>query len=110
MNRDRAADVFAGRIKELTSRIAWLDAAPPWRMVAMKKQWGSCSPKGTILLNPYLIKAPRECIDYVILHELCHLKEHNHSPRYYRLLSQLMPNWQPVKARLDLMAEFILNE
>jgi len=71
----------------------------------MKKQWGSCSPQGTILLNPYLIKAPRECIDYVVLHELCHLKEHNHSPRYYRLLSQLMPDWEPVKARLDRMAE-----
>lgn len=108
--RDRAANVFAGRIEELASRLVWLEDTPPWRMVAMKKQWGSCSPKGAILLNPYLIKAPRECIDYVILHELCHLKEHNHSSRYYRLLSQLMPNWQPVKARLDRMAEFILNE
>jgi predicted metal-dependent hydrolase len=108
--RERASDVFARRFGELTERIVWLNTTPPWRLVAMKKQWGSCSPNGAILLNPHLVRAPRECIDYVILHELCHLKEHNHSPRYYRLLSQLMPNWQPVKTKLDNMAELLLNE
>ena len=41
---------------------------------------------GVILLNPHLIGAPRDCVDYVIYHELCHLQEHNHSSRYYRLL------------------------
>jgi predicted metal-dependent hydrolase len=56
------------------------------------------------------VKAPRECVDYVIAHELCHLKEHNHSPRYYRLLREVMPGWEPVKARLDGMAELLLNE
>jgi predicted metal-dependent hydrolase len=75
----------------------------------MKKQWGSCSPRGNILLNPHLVKAPRECIDYVILHELCHLKEHNHSPEFYRLLNQLMPDWKQIKAKLDGMAELLLN-
>ena len=108
--RERAERVFADRFMELADRLVWLEALPAWRLVAMKKQWGSCSPNGAILLNPHLIKAPRECIDYVILHELCHLKEHNHSPRYYRLLSQLMPHWEPVKARLDGLAELILNE
>lgn len=83
---------------------------PEWRLVAVQMQWGSCSPKGVILLNPHLVKAPRECVDYVITHELCHLQELNHSPRYYRLLSQLMPDWQPVKAKLDGMAELLLNE
>ena len=62
----------------------------------MKTQWGSCSPPGTIL-NPHLVKAPRECIDCVISHELCDLKEHNHSPRYYRLLGKIMPSWEGVK-------------
>lgn len=75
----------------------------------MKKQWGSCSPQGHILLNPHLVKAPRDCIDYVILHELCHLQEHNHSPKFYQLLSQLMPAWKSVKTRLDSMAELLLN-
>ncbi|PPC99391.1 MAG: metal-dependent hydrolase [Hyphomicrobium sp.] len=108
--RERATAVFAQRFEELSGRIVWLRAEPKWRLVAMKTQWGSCSPQGAILLNPHLIKAPRECIDYVILHELCHLREHNHSQRYYRLLSQLMPRWKSVKARLDGMAELLLNE
>ncbi len=64
----------------------------------MQTQWGSCSPNGRITLNPLLVKAPRECIDYVILHELCHIAEHNHSERFYRLLSQVMPKWEKTKA------------
>ena len=42
-------------------------------------------------------------MDYVIIHELCHIKEHNHSPAFYALLDRLMPGWQSVKARLDGM-------
>jgi hypothetical protein len=61
-------------------------------------------------LNPLLVKAPRECIDYVILHELCHLKEHNHSKNFYLLLSRTMPDWESVKARLDGMSELLLAE
>ena len=66
--------------------------------------------KGNLILNPHLVKAPKECIDYVILHELCHISEYNHSERFWRLLTQVMPNWKEVKARLDGMAEFYLNE
>ncbi|MCU7837951.1 MAG: M48 family metallopeptidase [Candidatus Thiodiazotropha sp. (ex Troendleina suluensis)] len=108
--RSRASDVFARRLHEILEQVLWLKSPPPFRLVTMQKQWGSCSPKGAILLNPHLVKAPRECVDYVITHELCHLQEHNHSPRYYRLLGQLMPEWRPVKARLDGMAELLLNE
>ena len=62
------------------------------------------------MLNPHLVKAPRDCIDYVIVHELCHLKEHNHGPQFYQSLGRLMPDWKAVKARLDGMAELLLNE
>lgn len=54
-------------------------------------------------------QSPRECIDYVILHELCHLAEHNHSDRFWRLLTQVMPNWEKVKTQLDGMAELYLS-
>jgi predicted metal-dependent hydrolase len=75
----------------------------------MTKQWGSCSIQGTIILNPHLIKASKPCIDYVILHELCHIAEHNHSDRFWRLLTQVMPNWKEVKIKLDRMAELYLE-
>jgi predicted metal-dependent hydrolase len=107
--RLKAHDYFCRRIGELSKRIKWLDQPPPFRLIAMQRQWGSCSPKGLISLNPALIKAPRDCIEYVILHELCHLKEHNHSRKYYRLLSQHLPDWQTTKSRLDGMAELILG-
>lgn len=108
--RNRAEDVFARRFDEIVDGVSWLRRLPQWRLVKMQTQWGSCSPAGVILLNPHLVKAPRECIDYVISHELCHLQEHNHSPRYYKLLAKTMPRWEAVKARLDGMAELLLNE
>ena len=66
-------------------------------------------PLGRITLNPHLVKAPRESIDYVILHELCHLAEHNHSEQFYRLMKQVMPHWEKVKTHLDGMAAALLN-
>lgn len=53
------------------------------------------------LYEASLVKAPRECIDYVLIHELCHLKEHNHGPRFHRTLDRQMPGWRQVKERLD---------
>lgn len=108
--RARAKDYFARRLKAIHSRVTWLAEVPEWRLLTMKKQWGSCSPKGILSLNPHLVKAPRECIEYVLLHELCHLQEHNHSQRYYRLLTEQMPEWKSVKAKLDGMSELLLNE
>ena len=75
-----------------------------------QKQWGSDSTRGTLMLNPHLIKAPKECIDYVILHELCHIAEYNHSDRFWRLLASVMANWKEVKTKLDGMAELYLND
>lgn len=75
----------------------------------MKVQWGSCSPAGRITLNPLLVKAPRECIDYVLLHELCHLLNHNHSPKFYKTLDRQMPRWRAIKEKLDNMVEEIFR-
>ena len=75
---------------------------PPSLLVRpMTRRWGSCSKKGTITLNVDLVKVPLIYIDYVIVHELCHLKIHNHSPAFYRLLTRCMPDWRQRKKRLD---------
>jgi predicted metal-dependent hydrolase len=101
----KAKAVFHERLAELLPKTTWVKGIPSFRVMAMKKQWGSCSTKGNLML-----KAPKDCIDYVILHELCHIAEHNHSERFWRLLTQIMPNWKEVKAKLDGMAEAYLNE
>jgi predicted metal-dependent hydrolase len=66
----------------------------------MKRRWGSCSNKGKITLSTELIKLPDLFIEYVILHELCHLKHHNHGREYYRLLSDLFPDYKQVRKEL----------
>lgn len=106
--KSRAEEYLQRRLVELASDLRWLKETPSVKLVTMRKQWGSCSPKGAINLNPWLIKAPRDCVDYVLLHELCHLREHNHSKRFYALLDKHMPEWRRTKARLDGMAELLL--
>lgn len=107
--RERARDVFQRRLDLMVERLPWTKTVPPWRIIEMQTQWGSCTPEGAVLLNPHLVKAPTKAIDYVILHELCHLEEHNHSPRFYGLLDRFMPEWRGVKARLDSQSEQVLN-
>lgn len=70
----------------------------------MARRWGSCGRSARILLNPELVKVPVQCIDYVIVHELCHLKVLHHSVRFYSLLGRYMPDWEKRKARLDAVA------
>ncbi|MCB9185030.1 MAG: M48 family metallopeptidase [Flavobacteriales bacterium] len=67
----------------------------------MSLRWGSCTPQGRIMLNPELIKAPGRCIDYVVIHELCHLVHPDHSTAYYNLLDRVMPDWKRWKERLE---------
>lgn len=98
------------RLEAMLSQTLWVVDKPPLRILTMQTQWGSCSPKGRLTLNPHLVKAPGACIDYVILHELCHIAEHNHSEQFYKLLKQVMPNWESVKERLDRMANLLLND
>ena len=66
----------------------------------MKRRWGSCSNKGIITLSTELIKLADLYIEYVIIHELCHLKHHNHGTRYYKLLSEVFPEWKTVRKEL----------
>jgi predicted metal-dependent hydrolase len=107
--RERAADVFTRVIADMAPRLGVRRGLPRSRLLSMRTQWGSCSPKGEVLLNPHLVKAPKACIEYVVAHELCHLKEHNHSERFYRQLGRLLPDWAVRKAELDNLAELLLN-
>lgn len=66
----------------------------------MKRRWGSCSNRGKITLSTELIKLPDLYIEYVIIHELCHLRHHNHGTGYYKLLSELFPEWRSVRKEL----------
>ncbi len=75
---------------------------PALSIKQMQKRWGSLSDKGTVTLNTNLVKAPKECIDYVVTHELCHLKHPDHSSEFYKLLDTVIPGWEKVKHKLEL--------
>lgn len=69
----------------------------------MKNRWGSCSTKGKILLNPELIKAPKACIEYVIIHELCHLVHRDHTQAFFDLQKKEFPDWKKWKNILEML-------
>lgn len=100
--RGQAEDVFA---RQLLLMLAHFNGnAPKWPDLAirsMKARWGSCSAHGKITLNLKLIHLDLALIDYVIMHELCHLFEHNHSKNYYALLSRMMPDWEARRQQLN---------
>ncbi|MBC7383778.1 MAG: M48 family metallopeptidase [Bacteroidia bacterium] len=68
---------------------------------SMPTRWGSCTTIGKIILNPELIKAPKGCIEYVIIHELCHLIHRNHTQKFIDLQSKEMPGWEKWKMKLE---------
>lgn len=107
--RYRAKVIFEARLQRILEQALWVETQPDIRLMTMRTQWGNCSPSGVLTLNPHLVKAPTICIDYVILHELCHLVEHNHSERFYQLLNQVMPDWSKIKNQLDMMANKLIN-
>ncbi len=100
--QEHAREIFSKRLQQCYETARGLKVPyPVVKLKKMTKRWGSCSKAGDILLNTDLVKAPLYCIDYVIMHELCHLKEHTHNNGYYKLLSKYMPDWAKRKERLE---------
>ena len=105
--RSKALIVFTERYAQCLKSVERLGIQHDkyFQLRFMSKRWGSCTGKGTITLNPELIAAPKDCIDYVIIHELCHLKEHNHSQAFYRLLTVAMKDWELRRKQLNEIVE-----
>lgn len=100
--RAKAADQFAQRLAAWSLWCAKHRVPKPiLRLLKMPKRWGSASPDGRIALNPELVHMPSRCIDYVITHEICHLKHPNHGPQFHRMLTSLMPDWKKQKERME---------
>lgn len=100
--RSRATEVYARSIDRCLNICQRHGADRPALTIRrMKTRWGSCSATGNMLLNLHLVQTPVHCIDYVVMHELCHTIEHNHSPAFYRILTTCMPDWQKRKAVLN---------
>jgi predicted metal-dependent hydrolase len=108
--RRQAQEHFSERLQAWCRLAHWTGGRiPEMRLRLMKRTWGSCSSSGVITLNPHLVKAPARCIDYVIAHEVCHLRQHNHGKAFYALQEQLYPGWREAKACLGERGHVFLN-
>lgn len=90
------------KLSEKTNRYGKIIGVSPTsiRVKEYKSKWGSCSVKGDIAFNWKIIMAPHSVINYLVVHELCHLVEHNHSTKYWKLVEKIMPNHREQRAWL----------
>jgi predicted metal-dependent hydrolase len=101
--KEQAARVFPELLNKMLGRYSEHNFKPAGLTIrTMKRRWGSCSSKGKITLSTELIKLPDLYIEYVIVHELCHLKHHNHGAGFYNLLSELFPEWKQVRKQMKM--------
>ncbi len=101
--RESARSLIAKEILEVNTVYGFL-----YHRIAIRDQnsrWGSCSKKGNLNFNYRLIFLPPELRQYVLVHELCHLQEMNHSPRFWQLVSRTVPDYKECRRRLK--ADFI---
>ena len=101
--RREALDHFAARVAHYAHRLEV--ARPPLYLSNAATRWGSCNSRGEVRLNWRLIKAPHELIDYVVAHELAHLKHLNHSPAFWRTVAGVYPHYDAARAALKAQGQ-----
>lgn len=97
----KTADFFTERYEEMIKRFDYKES-PRLVIRDMPKRWGSFLSTKKIVLNPKLMYAPRECIDYVVVHELCHIRYKNHDKRFFEFLGKKYPKWDRIKEKLEM--------
>ena len=101
----QAGPLFAESLARVWPRFAAFNLTRPTLSVrSMRTRWGSCTPRtARIRLSPELVRASPGCLDYVLLHECCHLLVGDHSKAFYDLQTRLMPDWEHWKAELNAL-------
>ena len=100
---EQCSSVFTEIMQQTAKRFAGYGVTmPELRIRNMVSRWGSCQKdRGAIALNRRLIEAPKNCIEYVVMHEFCHLVYPNHSKQFYALLQVMLPDWRESKDLLE---------
>jgi len=99
--RTEAETIFHERLAACHRKMPEDVPLPPLRIRPMKTRWGSFSPQGRITLNLWLVTMPVDCLDYVIMHELCHCKIKGHGPRFWKLLERFLPDCRERRKKLN---------
>ena len=97
--RDQAASILQQKAHEFATAFGVIYSR--FSIRGQRTRWASCSRRGTLSFNWRLIMAPEPVVDYVVIHELAHLKEMNHTGRFWRLVAERCPSWRERKKWLD---------
>ena len=100
--KKQAALDFARRLEILAAKLGV--ATPPLTLSNAQSRWGSCNSRGQVRLNWRLLQAPPHIINYVICHELAHLKQMNHSAKFWAVVEQLFPNYKAAEKELKALS------
>ena len=95
------------KLKEKTKRYSAILGVSP-QSVGVKEykaRWGSCSSSGDVTYNWRIIMAPHHIVDYIVVHELCHLLEHNHGPKYWKHVKNVIPDYKECREWLKVNGE-----
>lgn len=96
--KEKAENYIPGRVKYFSDEYGF-----KYRKIKIRNQktrWGSCTSKGNLSFNAKLMSLNKRLIDYVVIHELCHLKEMNHSKKFWRRVEEIMPDYKELKKKL----------
>jgi len=100
--RSHAVTLLGARVERVLAATSWLEVDPPPITIRkLKQRWGSTTKSGRVTFNIDLVQLPLPCIDYVVAHELVHLKIPDHSPAFWRMLGRVMPDWRRWRDRLS---------
>jgi predicted metal-dependent hydrolase len=100
--KKQAMQDFARRLEILSAKLGV--PTPPLTLSNAQSRWGSCNSRGEVRLSWRLVQAPPNIINYVICHELAHLKQMNHSPKFYAVLESLFPNHKAAEKELKILS------
>ncbi len=100
--REQLRQEVPGLIEEWAPRLCV--ERPAWRLKRMKTKWGTCQPdKQVIWLNTELARKPHDCLEYIVVHEMIHLLERNHTERFYELQERFLPSWRSKREALNAL-------
>lgn len=104
--REQTLQLFSERHEHWRERMDNMGLPPSTIQIrAMKRRWGTCRKNGKIIMNLHLSRYPLNCVDVVIVHELCHLLEFNHGRRFYQLMAQVIPDWKKHDKMLNELSQ-----
>jgi len=95
------SQMFLRRVNEIIFKYQACNFRPGNVVVRpLKTRWGSCTSKGKITINSSLINLDEKILEYVVVHELCHLRHHNHGKEFHKLLGELIPDYKAIRREL----------